>query len=209
MHDVYIVGAGGYGRLAFGQMRDDPACHRAWRIAGFLDSRAHLLDGRRYDAKIVGDPATWVPGPNDRFVCAVGRPADREHYSAPLLSRGAQFISIATETYFSVNVAVGDGCFFERRVAIGPDCTIGRFVNIHSLAILGHDITIGDFSQISCFTFIGGGATIGARATIYPHAVILPGVEIGDGATIGAGSVVIKNVRAGETVFGNPARRLQ
>jgi UDP-2-acetamido-3-amino-2,3-dideoxy-glucuronate N-acetyltransferase len=42
---------------------------------------------------------------------------------------------------------------------------------------------------------------VGANATI------LGGVTIGEGAVIGAGSVVTKDVPAGETWYGNPARR--
>ncbi len=209
MIDVYIVGAGGYGRVVLGQMLDDIACGKEWRVAGFLDERQNILDGYNYEVGIVGDPMTYMPRANDKFVCALGAPAHRKTYAAPLLAKGAKFINILTETYFGRNVKLGQGCFFERRVGIGPDCTIGDFVIIHSLAILGHDITIGDYSHISCFSFIGGGAKIGAGVTLHPHATILPGMVIGDGATIGAGSVVVSNVPAGMTVFGNPAKRLQ
>lgn len=209
MIDVYIVGAGGYGRVAYGQMLEDPACGREWRIAGFLDERKQVLDGYGYDLGIVGDPFSHVPRANDGFVCALGAPAERRKYAAPLLARGARFINVMTELHRWPHVTFGQGCFIERRVGIGPDVKIGEFVMIHSLAILGHDIEVGAYSHISCFVFIGGGATIGADVTIHPHATILPGVKIGDGATVGAGSVVIGNVPPGITVFGNPARRLQ
>jgi acetyltransferase-like isoleucine patch superfamily enzyme len=45
--------------------------------------------------------------------------------------------------------------------------------------------------------FIGAGATI------------IPGITLGKKARIGAGSVVIENVKAGDTVFGNPAKAIQ
>jgi acetyltransferase-like isoleucine patch superfamily enzyme len=38
--------------------------------------------------------------------------------------------------------------------------------------------------------------------------MIVAGVTIGKGARIGAGSVVIGPVKAGETVFGNPAEKV-
>ena len=209
MMDVYIVGAGGYGRVAYGQMRDDAACGRDWRIKGFLDERKQVLDGYGYELGIVGDPFTYVPRENDGFVCALGAPAERRKYAAPLLARGARFINVITELYRGPHVHFGQGCFIERRVGIGPDVAIGDFVMIHSLAILGHDIEVGAYSHISCFVFVGGGAKIGSDVTIHPHATILPGVKIGDGAVVGAGSVVIGNVPPGITVFGNPAKRLQ
>lgn len=208
MRDVLIVGAGGYGRVAYSQMHDDVACNKEWRLVGFLDTRADILDRFSYDVGIVGDPFTYVPRPNDWFVCALGEPAHRRRYVAPLVDKGGFFINIVTEAYLGQNVRLGHGCFFERRVTIGPDCQIGNFVMIHSLAILGHDIVVGDFAQIGCFCFIGGGVRVEEGATIYPHATVLPGLTIGAGATVGAGSVVLADVPAGCTVFGNPAKRV-
>lgn len=209
MHNVYIIGARGYGRVALGQMLDDVAHGKVWRVAGFLDENKNALDGYNCDIPIVGDPFSFVPQPGDEFVCALGSPEHRQKYAAPLLARGARFMNVLTEIYFGQNVKLGQGVFAERRVQVGPDCRIGNFVNLHSLSILGHDIEVGDYSQISCFSFIGGRAKIGANVTINPHACILPDVKIGDGAVIGAGSVVVGNVPAGVTVFGNPAKRLQ
>jgi serine acetyltransferase len=37
---------------------------------------------------------------------------------------------------------------------------------------------------------------------------VVSGVTIGKGARVGAGSVVIAPVKAGETVFGNPATKV-
>ena len=208
MMDVYIVGAGGCGRVAYGQMLDDAACGRDWHIKGFLDERKQVLDGYGHELEIVGDPFTHVPRANDGFVCALGVPAERRKYAAPLLVRGARFINVITKVHRGRHVTFGQGCFIERQVGIGPDVNIGDFVMIHSLAILGHDIEVGAYSHISSFVFVGGGVTIGSDVTIHPHATILPGVKIGDGAIVGAGSVVIGNVPPGITVFGNPAKRL-
>lgn len=55
---------------------------------------------------------------------------------------------------------------------------------------------------------LGRPVIIGANVWIGGGAIILPGVTIGDDAVIGAGSVVTKSVAAGETVTGNPARKL-
>lgn len=50
--------------------------------------------------------------------------------------------------------------------------------------------------------------TIGEDVWIGGGAIVLAGVTIGARAIVGAGAVVTRDVAAGETVVGNPARRL-
>ena len=50
-------------------------------------------------------------------------------------------------------------------------------------------------------TILKKGVSLGANATI------LPGITIGENAVVGAGSVVTKDVPAGETWYGNPAKK--
>lgn len=210
MKKAYIIGAGGWGREVLVQMRDDPDCGKEWEVAGFLDTRSHILDGIDCDVRVVGDPLMHHPKDDEVFVCAVGLPRGREQYAKPLLDKGAKFIYIRTpyntDGYVSVRVHMGTGCFFAARAQISPDVWVGDFANIHSGTIIGHDVRIGDYAQIGAMVFVGGGAQIGDHAIVYPHATILPGIKIGAGATVGAGAVVLKDVPAGATVFGNPAK---
>lgn len=203
-NQLLIVNAGGFGRTVMSLARSDSAYGVDWGVKGYLDNRLELDSPA---GRIVGDPFTYTPVEGDIFLCAVGDPAGRRKFAAPLLEKGAHFISLLPQVNFAERVKFGRGCIFEYRAAVGPDSVLGDFVTILSTSILGHDVTVGSYVQIGSFVFVGGGAFIGSNVVVHPHSTILPGVRIGDGATVGAGSVVLRDVPPGVTVFGNPAKR--
>lgn len=201
---LVVIGAGGFGRAVASLARSDAAFGIDWDVKGFLDNRTTLQTPS--DLPILGDPLSYEPVPGDMFLCALGDPAARRRFTAPLDAKGADFISLRTEMHIGERAHISRGSIFERKVSLGPDVYLGEFITILSTTIVGYDVKIGDFCQIGSFVFIGGGAQIGDDVTIHPHATILPGVKVGDGAVIGAGSVVIRSVAAGTTVLGNPAK---
>ena len=204
---VLIISAGGFGRTVLGMVRDDPASGKAWRITGFLDGRPELA--AKAPLPIAGDPLTYRAQPGEAFICALGEPAQRRRYAAPLLEQGAPFMNLCTGLIDYGGPVMGQGCLFEQYVRTGVDVRMGDFVIIQSTTVLGYEVTIGSYVTIGSFVFIGGRVNIGDDVIIHPHATILPGVTIGAGAVIGAGSVVIKNVPPGVTMMGNPARIFQ
>ena len=214
--NLLIIGAGGYGRVILSQCLREDVRGKDWEVGGFLDDRQDILDGFKLPVGIVGDPMTFVPGPSDVFVCALGEPRMKKKYTDPLVARNALFINLrssnrklGTEVSLGDNVRLKKGIIFEPRVLVAPETSIGDFVTIGSTAIIGHDVQIGAYSFINAFAFIGSGARIGEFVTIHPHSTILPGLKIGSGAVIGAGSVAVTNVPENVTVFGNPAKKLQ
>ena len=102
-----------------------------------------------------------------------------------------------------------------RNVKIGDKCRIQAFVYIPEGVILEDDVFVApgviftNDPKLSCkgrkfwkSILVKKGAKIGAGA------VIKAGVTIGKNAIVGMGAVVLKDVLDGETVVGNPAKKL-
>jgi sugar O-acyltransferase (sialic acid O-acetyltransferase NeuD family) len=202
--EILVISAGGFGRSLVNTIRTDPACDVAWRIAGYLDGRPAMAS--KTDLPVLGDPLHYQARPGQMFFCALGEPARRREYAAPLLAQGAPFVTLRTGLSPAAGVTLGSGCFFEPQVRMGVDCTLGDFVIVQSTSVIGYEVRIGSYVTIGAFVFIGGGAQIGENVIVHPHATILPKVKIGDGAVVGAGSVVMADVPPGVTVLGNPAK---
>ncbi len=202
--DVLIISAGGFGRSMLCTADNDPDSGRLWRATGFLDDRPEMA--ATAPRAIVGDPFTYEPRPNDRFLCALGDPKMRRKYTAPLLQKGARFINLCSGLRSATGLKMGQGAMFDFEVRVGVDTSFGDFVIVQSTVVIGYQVKVGAYSTINSFVFIGGGAEIGEDVVINPHATILPGVKVGDGAVIGAGSVIMRDVPPGVTMIGNPAK---
>jgi len=88
---------------------------------------------------------------------------------------------------------IGDGAKLDNMVHIGHNCTIGRHVVIAAQTGLAGGVSIGDYAVV------GGQVGVGDKARIESKAIV----------GSGAGILTSKIVRAGEPVWGTPARPLR
>ena len=88
---------------------------------------------------------------------------------------------------------IGDGTKLDNMVHIGHNCRIGKHVVIAAQTGLSGGVTVGDYAVI------GGQVGVGDKARIESKAVI----------GSGSGILTSKIVRAGEPVWGTPARALK
>jgi UDP-3-O-[3-hydroxymyristoyl] glucosamine N-acyltransferase len=88
---------------------------------------------------------------------------------------------------------IGDGTKLDNMVHIAHNCRIGKHVVIAAQTGLAGGVTIGDYAVV------GGQVGVGDKARIESRAVI----------GSGAGILTAKIVRAGEPVWGTPARPLR
>lgn len=230
MKNLLIIGAGGFGREVLNWVLDHSRNGIDWKIKGFLDSRVNVLTGFatdsagipdavpylpevhahfRRDFGIVGDPMTYVPGPDDIFLCAVGDPVDRQRYAKRIIDKGGYFIALVhPKALVSTFASLGRGSIIGPFASVSPDAKIGEFVTVNSYTGIAHDVKIGDWCEIDGHCLIAGRARIGTGVRVHGGAIITPDSIVGDEAVVGAGSVVLGRIPAGVTVFGNPAKRL-
>lgn len=207
MNNLLIIGARGWGREVFGMLPDCLGYGTEFVIKGFLDDKVDALDGFNDYPSIVDSVEHYEPQKDDVFICALGEPKWKKHYSEIMLSKGGAFINlIHKRAYIGKNTILGKGCIISKEVSISCDITIGNFVTLQRLATIGHDAIIGDYSNVGAMCFMGGGASIGEETLVFPGSNILPHIKVGNKCTVGAGSVVVRTVRDMKTVFGNPAK---
>lgn len=209
MKQVYIIGAGGFGREVFEWMNDvltDPNEHQ---FVGFLDDNLKALDGFDIEASVVGTIKSYSVKEGDLLICAIGDPASKKAICKPLLEAGAQFLSlIHPSARVGRRCVIGQGVVIAPKVILTCDVKVGTLAMINIMSTAGHDVSIGAWSTVSAHCDLTGGVQLGEVVFMGSGARVIPKKTVGTSAVIGAGSVVIRAVLENETVFGNPARPL-
>ena len=209
MKDLLIIGARGFGRVISLIVPECIGYQTEFTLKGFLDDNPDALNDTPGYPPIIDSVEHYVPQENDVFICALGDPKWVHHYAQIIQEKGGKFINLIHKTAsINHNTRLGSGCIVMNDVCISCDMTIGDFVIFQSRAILGHDVTIGNYCHVGVNVFMGGWAELGDFSIAHPGAIILPHVRVGNHCVVGAGSVVIRKVKDGDTVYGNPAKRL-
>lgn len=209
MKNLLIIGARGWGREIYNMLPDCIGFGTEYVVKGFLDDKSDALDGMPGYPPIIGTVEEYVPQKNDVFVCALGDAHWKRYYAEIILKKKGEFINIIHKTAsIQRNTVLGVGCIITDRVGISCDITIGDFVTFQSYSIVGHDARIGNYCHLGVRSFMGGYSVLGDVTTIQTNSIILPHVKVGNDCVVGAGAVVIKKVKDGDTVYGNPAKRL-
>ena len=88
---------------------------------------------------------------------------------------------------------------------------IGRGVKIDNLVQVAHNVQVGEHSIVAAQTGISGSSVLGHHVISGGQVGIADRVHIEDGAILGAqaGIPTGKTIRAGETVWGTPARPIE
>lgn len=183
-------------------------------VYGFLDDNKKLHNTEVDEVVVLGDTD------DDGFLKLIGKKceafvaADDNKLRKSLVKmiqevRHMQPVNaIHSKSVISEKAILGHGNFIDFNVYLAPGSKVGSHCILNTQTSIGVEASLGDFVQVGAGSSINAGVTIEDEVFIGSGVTIVSGVTVGKGARIGAGSVVIAPVKAGETVFGNPAKAI-
>ena len=193
MKHLVIIGSGNIGQIVHWYATLSKDYMKEW------DIKCHIDNVEEY-----------VIESDDVFVCADVKPSDRIKHTAVIRDKGGIFVNVIHPL---ANIAptanLGTG------VVIGAFSTISINTNIKDDVIIqdhcnvGHDGIVENGSHLYVGVRLCGRNRIGIISSIFTGAIIYPDVKVGENCIVGAGSVVNRKVKDGETVLGNPAKKIE
>ena len=209
VNPVIIFGASGLGRVALDIFKSNDIV-----VYGFLDDDAKLhgetidevpilgsFDDERY-TKLIGNKC-------DAFVAAEDAKVRRH-----LVEMLAERRKVMPINAIHASATIAPSARLQYGTLVGPDAIInsaaqvGDHCLINAGAIVDYAATLADYVQLGTGAVVGSSCQIAQGAFVGTGATVVPGLTVGKNARIGAGSVVIETVSAGNTVFGNPAKKV-
>ena len=210
MKNLIIIGARGAGREVYAIALVTKEYNKEYVIKGFLDDKIDALDNMEGYPPIISSVEDYIPQKDDVFVCALGDPYFRRIYAEKIIFKGGVFINlIAKSASIGKNTKIGKGCIIHADTTLTCDIVLGDFVYVQAKCIIGHDAIIGNYCHLNSYSFVGGYCELEDMCVMHPKATLLPHKKMFKGSIIGANSVAIRNVKAGTTVMGVPAKKIE
>jgi sugar O-acyltransferase (sialic acid O-acetyltransferase NeuD family) len=208
MHDLVVVGAGGFAR----ELRQFiPQCFPAdsVRLKGFLSHNPHDLERFNISEPILSAPEKYQPEAADRFLLGIGDIEHRRRVTEELVARGAIFLSLIHPTaYVDPNAKLGTGCVIYPFVTVMNEAKLGDFVAMNIYSSAGHDTQIGQYCNLSPYATMNGFSVLEDDVFLGTHSTVLASNRVGKGSKVSANSVVTQDVRPHNLVFGVPGRHI-
>ena len=199
MHNLIIIGAGGFGKhLKLNLGGFDNA---KYNFVGFFDKNVKLKT--KFNEKNIKKNYK-----NYFFANGIGNFSYNWYPKTFLKYKkiGFKFINLKHNTaIISSRVKLGIGNTFMENSLVKSGSKIGNFSIINSSAIVSHDVDVGDYCNISLGVKVAGNCKIGSNTFIGLNSTVIQGIKIGSNSIIGAGAVVTKDVGSNVVVIGNPA----
>jgi len=158
-----------------------------------LYPRVTLYSGARLGNGVIVHAGTVIGSDGFGYVFAEGK-----QWKFPQVGT----VEIGDDVEIGANTTIDRGALDATRIGAG--------VKIDNLVQVAHNVTIGEHTVIAAQTGISGSSVVGKNVLLGGQVGIADRCHVGDGAMVGAQAGIItgKTIRAGQTVWGTPARPL-
>lgn len=210
MKDLYIIGAGGFGREVAWLVERINDVTPIWNLKGFIDDNESLWGTEEGKHKVLGG-CEYLKSLGEVYaVCAIGNARVRKSVVAKLSDSEVRFATlIDPSVIMSKRVEVGKGVIICAGTIATVDIKIGNHVIINLDCTIGHDDVIEDFVTIYPSVNISGMVKVGECTELGTGAQIIQGKKITANTIIGAGTVVVKDCVESGVYVGIPAKKIK
>ena len=210
MKDLYIIGAGGFGREVAWLVERINEKEATWDLKGFIDDNAGRWDSTEDGYPVLGGCDYLMSLGEVYAVCAIGSSKLRRAVVKKLAESAVRFASVIDPSVILSNrVSIGEGTIICAGSIVTVDIAIGRHNIINLDCTIGHDVVLNDFDTLYPSVNVSGNVVVGTCCELGTGAQIIQGKRIADDTIIGAGTVVVRDIDEGGTYVGNPARKLK
>jgi len=211
IRDIYICGAGGFGReikMIIDQINEKK---KIWNIAGFIDDSKKQNSKVIDTLKVVGDSKSLSNIKKDvDVVIPIGKTHLRENfYNKFKKNTKLKFPNIfhPSVTIEKSTLKLGKGNIFLTNSVISTCVEFGDFNIINMGAIVGHNVKLGNFTTINPNCNIGGGVTVGNHCYFGIGCSVIQYVNIPSNVKIAGNSFVMKDCESNFLYIGIPAKK--
>lgn len=196
---IAIVGAGGFGRELYWQMKDnDP----------YADIQMYADD--KYANGTTVFPISQIMPRSQTVFIAIGDPNEREKMMLRMHRdvKYGRFIHKSVQIHDRSTFKMGEGSIICAGAIITTNVHIGKHCHINLGTTIGHDARLGNFVTTAPQVAISGNVNIDSNVYIGTHASIKEKIYIAPSNTIGMHAAVTKDINeVNGTYVGVPARK--
>lgn len=210
MKDLYIIGAGGFGREVAWIVERINSIKPTWNLKGFIDDNETLWGSKEGKYHVFGG-CEYLSTLEDVYaVCAVGSSNVRKKIIEKLKDTSVKFATLVDPSVlYSNSVKIGEGAIVCAGTIITVNVNIGDHVIVNLDCTIGHDAVIDDFVTIYPSVNVSGNVLIGECSELGTGTQIIQGKKVISNTIIGAGAIVVKDCIESGTYVGSPAKKIK
>lgn len=211
MQDIYIVGAGGFGREVQWLIERINNVNQKFNIKGYIDDgQSGVINGYSVIDTVEGFIKAYENNLGKiAIVCAIGNSKIRKRVIEKF-AQCSNFVFpnlIDPSVIMSERIELGSGNIICAGNILTVNIRIGSFNIINLDCTIGHDVIMEDYVTIYPSVNLSGATSIGNCSELGTGSQVIQGLHICSDCVIGAGAVVAKDLEEAGTYVGVPAKK--